>query len=392
LLWDGGDRERFQNVRQFSEDLAGAQIAGKWGFINKQGTIAIEPRFSRVREFKNGVAIVKEQDKFGSIDKAGRFVIQPDFDNLTEFCEGLACARFRDKYGYVNRSGAWAIAPQFDTARDFKNGVAKAKRDGKWCFVDLSGNIIFQCSYEHDELRGFTDGVAWVDRSIRVYASKCGHEVDSCDGICDIDPCVCDHSKRLCFDCSIICGDFINRTGKSILRDPRLTAVDRFREGLGVVKLETRSGAGSLALYGYVDNQGTVVIEPRFENAGRFKNGRAEVCPIGGYPQLIDKSGQFLQSNKTKPEYLRIGDFHDGLARIRRRKAYGFIDRSGKIVIPLEHIKPRYEWAGDFKNGFAQIAKFDGALWPKIGFIDTSGEVVILPQFEAALDFELVEH
>jgi hypothetical protein len=30
-------------------------------------------------------------------------------------------------------------------------------------------------------------------------------------------------------------------------------------------------------------------------------------------------------------------------------------------------------------------------LWPKIGFIDTSGDVVILPQFEAALDFELVE-
>ena len=58
-------------------------------------------------------------------------------------------------------------------------------------------------------------------------------------------------------------------------------------------------------------------------------------------------------------------------------KKYGFIDKSGKVVIELQ-----FDDAGYFSEGLARVEK-DG----KWGFIDKSGKVVIEPQFDDAEDF-----
>ena len=58
-------------------------------------------------------------------------------------------------------------------------------------------------------------------------------------------------------------------------------------------------------------------------------------------------------------------------------KKYGFIDKSGKMVI-----EPQFDGASDFSEGLAQVEK-DG----KWGFIDKSGKVVIEPQFDWVSDF-----
>ena len=51
---------------------------------------------------------------------------------------------------------------------------------------------------------------------------------------------------------------------------------------------------------------------------------------------------------------------------------YGFIDKSGKVVI-----EPQFDGASNFSEGFAQVEKDD-----KWGFIDKNGKVVIEPQFD----------
>ena len=56
---------------------------------------------------------------------------------------------------------------------------------------------------------------------------------------------------------------------------------------------------------------------------------------------------------------------------------YGFIDKSGKVVI-----EPQFDDAEDFSEGLAQVGK-DG----KWGFIDKSGKVVIEPQYDYVGDF-----
>jgi hypothetical protein len=67
----------------------------------------------------------------------------------------------------------------------------------------------------------------------------------------------------------------------------------------------------------------------------------------------------------------------DGLARVTINGSNGYIDKSGKEVIPL-----KYEWAGDFKEGLARIAIND-----KAGYIDKKGEEIIPLQYDWTGDF-----
>ncbi len=65
----------------------------------------------------------------------------------------------------------------------------------------------------------------------------------------------------------------------------------------------------------------------------------------------------------------------DRLFLIKERGKYGYIDRTGRVVIP-----PQFVDAGNFSEGLAgvQLSK-EGH---KHGYIDTSGKMVIPPQFE----------
>ncbi len=76
--------------------------------------------------------------------------------------------------------------------------------------------------------------------------------------------------------------------------------------------------------------------------------------------------------------------FHEGLSRLYLYEdssgfptGAGFIDWTGKVVIPAE-----YDNAGDFSEGFAWVVK-NG----KIGFIDNTGKVITSFQYDSTLGF-----
>ena len=76
--------------------------------------------------------------------------------------------------------------------------------------------------------------------------------------------------------------------------------------------------------------------------------------------------------------------FHEGLSRLYLYEdssgfptGAGFIDWTGKVVIPAE-----YDNAGDFSEGFAWVVK-NG----KIGFIDNTGKVITSFQYDITLGF-----
>ena len=46
----------FDEAETFSQGLAQVRVGEKWGFINKSGSIAIEPAFDEVDRFTNGTA------------------------------------------------------------------------------------------------------------------------------------------------------------------------------------------------------------------------------------------------------------------------------------------------------------------------------------------------
>jgi WG containing repeat len=71
----------------------------------------------------------------------------------------------------------------------------------------------------------------------------------------------------------------------------------------------------------------------------------------------------------------------EGLYIIAGAGKFGFIDKSGKVVIP-----PQFQYAFPFSEGLAQIRSNDGTSL-KVGFIDKTGKAVIPLQFSDAADF-----
>jgi hypothetical protein len=66
--------------------------------------------------------------------------------------------------------------------------------------------------------------------------------------------------------------------------------------------------------------------------------------------------------------------FDEGLAAVRLNGKYGYVDESGREVVP-----PKYDNTWKFIGGFATVKLGD-----KYGFIDKTGKEVVPPKYENA--------
>ena len=64
-----------------------------------------------------------------------------------------------------------------------------------------------------------------------------------------------------------------------------------------------------------------------------------------------------------------IGDFHEGLATVRTDDGWGYVDATGRMVIP-----PQFDAAGAFQGGLAPVRALG-----KRGYITRTGEFVLAP-------------
>ena len=171
-VFEGGFINRegkfFDNVGDFSEGLARVKIGRKWGYINLEGKIVIEPQFDRAEDFwkgKGGLARVRIDNKRGFIYPVGMAPIPVNykqgfinregkfFDNVGTFSEGLRCVKIGDKWGYINQVGKIVIEPQFDRAEDFSEGLAAIKISDKWGYINHKGEIVIKPQF--DDARSF---------------------------------------------------------------------------------------------------------------------------------------------------------------------------------------------------------------------------------------------
>jgi hypothetical protein len=155
---------------------------------------------------------------------------------------------------------------------------------------------------------------------------------------------------------------YINQKGEYLI-NPQFKDADFFRDGLAKVV----SAEGKI---GYISENGQYKIPAEFKDGTPFVDGLAFVVSDDGAPVCIDKSGTAKFELK---EAKYVHNFSEGLALFQSTdKKWGFVDKSGKIVINAQ-----FESAGYFKEGLAPIKQTD-----KWGFIDKSEKIVINPQFD----------
>ncbi len=156
---------------------------------------------------------------------------------------------------------------------------------------------------------------------------------------------------------------YINSQGTVVI-EPIFSEGTRFYEGLAAVSLKGR--------WGVIDASGTFVVQPKLWAWCRFNDGLAGLANRSGKWGIIDREGNSI----TQPKYAYIGPFRDGRALFRMGEQssarFGYVDKKGIEVIPAV-----LHGACDFSEGLA-AAKV-GNLW---GYIDLSGVFKITPRFE----------
>ena len=126
---------------------------------------------------------------------------------------------------------------------------------------------------------------------------------------------------------------------------------------------------------GYKNNKEKIVINAKYDGCGAFSDGLAAVFKVEeDYSQLqgfIDETGRLVIpiEHEVNPDQ-RDGDdksFSDGLIAVYRNGAYGYMNKMRELVIPYT-----YKDAGNFKDGLAIVSRKG-----KYGVIDKTGKIVV---------------
>ena len=127
---------KYDGALAFQNGLAAVMSAGKWGYVDFDGKMVIEPKFSAGGFFSENLAAEPgEGGKFGYIDKSGNFAIAARFDEARQFSEARAAVKLDGKWGFIDTSGKFTITPQFADAREFSQGMAPVKVGELWGYV-----------------------------------------------------------------------------------------------------------------------------------------------------------------------------------------------------------------------------------------------------------------
>jgi hypothetical protein len=348
----------------------------KWGYIDRTGKIIIKPQYDGAYPFHEGIAKVMMGTRFTKenwsyIDRTGKPIFKNvSFNRLEDFSEGLgaACTNMRDATGgilcgYMDKTGKWVIEPRVYNAFSFNDGLARAalpdknSRTGtREVYLDKTGNVALDLSsVPASGSERFSEGLA----SFHPNASVKGRYLSG----------------------------FMDRNGKIVI-EPKFEAADDFSEGLAAVlffkpaKHPTEANEEDYDA-GFIDMNGKMVIKPQYEYYQPFSEGLAFVL-IRGRMGAIDKTGRVVirpqfapHKNRSTPYWAVIDyyqtakpwSFSEGLAAVNKLGKWGYVDKTGKLVIP-----PLFRVAHNFHGGLALVMVGD-----RIGYINKMGRYVWKP-------------
>lgn len=268
---------------QFAEGIFTLPISDGTLLINTDGTVIAAGSYGEISAFSEGMAAVRKQlpwkadpdwqpgqlvappgTQSGYIDRTGKEVIPLGmFSGLySDFHEGLAVlGNDGESKGFIDREGQIVIPQVYEDAKDFSGNLApvKSTETKLWGYIDKLGALVIPMEYETAE--SFHDGVAYVVKNgLAGYIDETGKEVIT----------------------------FQYQTKKS---DP----TDRsFYNGLALAM-------GSDGAYGYIDKNGSFVIQPKYLEAEPFKGEVAQVTSANqaysngyGSSYLINRQGERL--------------------------------------------------------------------------------------------------
>jgi hypothetical protein len=381
-----------------------------WGLARADGTWVIEPKFQQADHLIDGLARVTVNGKVGFIDRTGKFAIEPVFDKAWWFQPGLGgrTSAARDGvFGVIDKTGAWIFQTSYQQvhfAMTYERDPSKRihfgwhfKKADRWGLLDRDGRVLLDADFDHS-VQSCADGrlIAYKNKEVLLFKSNGrplqppnGRFIDG--GSCGGSP---PYTLKVGDELGLVGADgtpvtpvqfeAIVRTGPQ-LRNVKLGG-KWGRIGLdGRWVLEPKfdylsNGTGLFVAAvdgkrGFMRDDGTWLIEPRFDAAGlSTQSSDAALVTISGATGLLRLKDQ---SWVIAPRQGAMCDVGDAIMSQPDGKRI-ILSPAGEIWIDLdaERIGTRLE------GGLLMFLR--NGKW---GLVDTAGQVIVEPQYDAPLIF-----
>ncbi|MBF0500215.1 MAG: WG repeat-containing protein [Candidatus Riflebacteria bacterium] len=300
----------------FASGVFPVRFGDKWGVIDSSGVWITQPLFTEISPVNQGFALVVKDGKKGFLDSGGRLVIEATLDDVISFSESMAPFERDHLWGYINTEGKVVIPPQFTTASGFDKGIAVVRAGAMEGLVDSEGRWKLKPSFSA------------IDRYFApdIFRTQMGHRY----------------------------GLFSPTYGE--IASPTYDYIFLTPHNLMKVRIDSN--------YGLIDGHGKQILPCQFDNIEVDESDLVRLRK-GSDRSLYNLSRKELFSR----EFEKIRPFIDGLAACSLQDRWGFIDQTGKIVIPVQ-----YSWVSDFGNAQAAVMTATACI-----VIDRQGRRVFRP-------------
>ncbi|MBW4839087.1 MAG: WG repeat-containing protein [Paenibacillaceae bacterium] len=253
------------------------------------------------------------------------------------YSDGYSVSIENERFGFIDQAGGLVIPHTYAYARNFSEGLAAVQSadSHKWGYINKQGEVVIPLAYDRAE--PFSDGRGAVKDS---KTGKWG---------------------------------FVDSNGKVVIP---FTYEDVNLFAYGTTEAQKNG------LWGIIDPAGKTIVPFKFTEAPVF--GDCVKSPYRGeyYTfRLIDHvahTNTVSMFSKPGKKFIVQGadsilSPEDGLIRVERNNKFGYVDLSGKAVIPL-----KYDQLEPFSEGLALAGIIDlKAGYPKYGYINREGKTVI---------------
>lgn len=410
-------------------NIAKGLINGKWGLIDNKGNEITRFIYDNISsDFLDGYSVMLN-NKFGIIDVNGKEIIpniyediySVSFNNNEEndfnkykslFYNDIIAVKLNNKWGYLNRNNINITPIIYDTIKNFNEEVAIV---GKYIFfgkrkklmyglVNKNGKEITSLSY--DNIVDYNGGIAAVEITEYFEVNK--------------------NNRKEGEEAKIT---FTKIDYSSINYDEKIDLLYCQSGKVEDDKYIAKSKYIAIRKWGYIDNNGKIIIPIQYAEAYNFVDGIAKICNAKltysseyGYVYLSSHKYRLINNKgeSVSKEYEDIRVLRNGFARVKQNGNWGLVNMKGEEITPLIY---EDDYLGYFINGFsiaiekknkltlinkfgkpivsqkveiASIVSNDGYIIVtnnnKFGVIDTTGKVIIDCIYEGILNFSNISH
>ena len=310
-------------------DIVGLIVVknGQYGIVNQSGQSVIIAQYNYINALNRlGLGELQKNGKKGLYNKKLEIVIEPKFDEITILNDQLFAGKLNNIWTIYDSKKADKVYAEVDGIYPFANGFSRIKKGAKWSILSPDGNVLLPFEYS---------GVTPFGQNVLLEK---------------------EHQRFI-------------YTSNGMVKPYNFLSVISWRNLNDKLKpAQTLEGK-----FGYINDNGTFVIDAIYDEAKDFDQGVAIVKKDNLYG-FINEKGELIQ-----PIAYQIPNLNQKPTTllVQKKSLYGYMDYQGNQLIDCQ-----YESIAPF--GKFMRAKRNG----KWGWIDQQEKAVIPFQFDFIENYE----